>query len=109
MKEFKEKLEKCLSFAAEKNLKLKTKKFIIGSEVEFGESVLTAEKVQKEELIFIPKGKRINAFEELRKPKNKHDSQVFSGMLSSLSKLNPTVALEITLDSWTLTQVVIKN
>ena len=39
---------------------------------------LEAEKVKKEELIFIaPKGKRMKAFEELRKPQNKHDCQVF--------------------------------
>ena len=70
----------------------------VGSQVEFGGSVLTAEKVKNEELIFIaPKGKRMKAFEELRKPQNKHDCQVFSGMLSSLSKWNPTVALEIPL------------
>ena len=63
--------------------------------------MLTAEKVKHEELIFItPKGKRIKAFEELRKPKNKHDCQeVFSGMLLSLSKWNSTVALEIPLIS----------
>ena len=45
-------------FAASKNLKLKTKKFIVGSEVEFGRSVLTVEKVKNQDRIFIaPKGK----------------------------------------------------
>ena len=59
---------------------------------------LEAEKVKNEELIFIaPKGKRMKAFKELRKLQNKHDCQVFSGMLSSLSKWNPSVALEIPL------------
>ena len=66
LKEIQEKLEKFLSFAAEKNLKLKTKKLIIRSQVEVGGSVLTAERVKNEELIFIaPKGKRIKAFEEM--------------------------------------------
>ena len=56
------------------------------------------EKVKNEELIFIaPKSKRIQAFAELRKPANKKDCQIFSGMLSSLSKWNPTVNLEIPL------------
>ena len=74
LKELQENLEKFLSFASEKNLKLKTKKFIIGSQVEFRGCVLTAEKIRNEELIFIaPKGKRIKAFEELRKLQNKHD------------------------------------
>ena len=85
LKELQEKLEKFLSFAAEKNLKLKMNKLIIRSQVEFG--VWRAEKVKNEEPIFIaPKGKRIKAFEELRKPQNKHNYQAFSGMLSSLSK-----------------------
>ena len=60
--------------------------------------MLSAEKVKNEELILIPpKGERIKAFEELRKPERKHDCQVFLGMLSSLSKWNPTVAPEIPL------------
>ena len=63
MQELKQKLGKFLSFAAEKNLKLKTKKFIIASEADFGGSMLTAEKVKNEEVIFIaPKSKRINTF-----------------------------------------------
>ena len=41
MDELEEKLKKFLQFAAEKNLKTKTKKFVIGSQVEFGWSVLT--------------------------------------------------------------------
>ena len=89
-------LEKFLQFAAKKNLKLKTKQFVIGSQVEFGGSVLTMEKVKNQELIFITRrGKRIKAFEKLRKPQNKKDCQIFNGMLSSLSRWNPTVALEI--------------
>ena len=52
-----QKLEKFLKLAAKKNLKFKTKKFVIGSEVEFGGSVLTVEKVKNQEPIFItPKG-----------------------------------------------------
>ena len=85
---------KFLKFADIKNLKLKKKKFVIGSELEFGGSILIMEKVKNEELIFIaPKSKRIQAFAELRKPQNKRDCQVFSGMLSSLAKWNPTVNL----------------
>ena len=56
------------------------------------------EKVKNDELIFIaPKSKRIQAFAELRKPACKKDCQIFSGMLSSLAKWNPTVNLEIPL------------
>ena len=68
MVKLEEKLEKFLEFAAKKNLKLKTKKFEIGSQVEFGGSVLTVVRVKNQELIFItPKGKRTKAFKELRK------------------------------------------
>ena len=98
LQELEEKLVKFLKFAETKNLKLKKKKFVIGSELEFGGSILTVEKVKNEELIFIaPKSKRIQFFAELRKPQNKKDCQIFSGMLSSLAKWNPTVNLEIPL------------
>ena len=48
MIELEQKLEKFLQFAATKSLKLKTKKFFIGSEVEFGGLVLTVEKVKNQ-------------------------------------------------------------
>ena len=54
--------------------------------------------MKNQELIFTtPKGKRIKAFEELRKPENEKDCQVFRGKLSSLVKWKPTIALEIPL------------
>ena len=57
--------------------------------------MLCRRKVKNQELIFItPKGKRIRAFEELRKLRNKKDCQIFSGMLSSLAKWNPKINLE---------------
>ena len=56
------------------------------------------EKVKNQDLIFTTlKGKGIKAFEELCRPENKRDCQVFSGMLSSLQRWNPTIALEIPL------------
>ena len=56
-----------------KNLKLRLSKFMVGSEIEFGGSVVTVEKVQNQDLIFItPKLKRIRALEELRKPQTKN-------------------------------------
>ena len=79
LQELEEKLVKFLKFAETKNLKLKKKKFVIGSELEFGGSILTVEKVKNEELISIaPKSKRIQAFAELRKPASKKDCQIFS-------------------------------
>ena len=98
LEELEQKLVKFLEFAASKNLKLKMKKFMVGSEVEFGGSLITVEKVQNQDLIFItPKSRRIRALEELRRPQTKKDCQVFAGMISSLQRWNPTVALEIPL------------
>ena len=63
--------------------------------MEFGGSVVTVEKVQNQDLIFItPKSKRIRA---LRRPESKRKCQVFSEMISSLQRWNPTVTLEIPL------------
>ena len=78
------------------------------SEVEFGGSVLRVDKVKTQELIFItPEGKRIKAFEELQKPQHKKDCQIFSGMLSSLSKWNLTVAIMMKLQ-WKIFQALMK-
>ena len=58
LEELEQKFVKFLEFAASKNLKMK--KFMVGSEVEFGGSLITVEKVQNQDLIFItPKSKRI--------------------------------------------------
>ena len=85
LEELEQKLVKFLGFAAFKNLKLTMKKFMLGSEVEFGGSVVTVEKVQNQDLIFItPKLKRIQALAELRKPKTNKDCQNFAGMISPL-------------------------
>ena len=55
-----------------KNLNLRLSKFMVGSEIKFGGSMITVEKVQNQDLIFItPKLKRIRALEELRKPQTK--------------------------------------
>ena len=71
---------------------------MVGSEVVFGGSLIMVEKVQNQYLILItPKSKRIRALEELRRPQTKKDCQVFAGMISSLQRWNPTVALEIPL------------
>ena len=72
IQELETKLVKFLEFCKSKNLKLKRSEFMIGSEIEFGGSIVPVEKVQNQDLIFItPKLKRIRALEELRKPQTK--------------------------------------
>ena len=98
IQELETKLVKFLEFAKSKNLKLKRSKFMVGSEIEFEGSIVTVEKVQNQDLIFItPKTKRIRALEELRRPQTKKDCQVYAGMISSSIRWNPIVALEIPL------------
>ena len=87
-----------MAFCKEKNLKLSPNKFFISEEVEFGGSTVSSEKCANEDLLFIsPKNKRIKSLEELKKPQNKKDCQVFCGMLASLQQWNPSLPLEIPL------------
>ena len=56
-----------------------------------GGSNIIVEKAMSGDLIFIgPRGKRLKAFEELKKPANKKDCQIFAGLLGS----NPIISLE---------------
>ena len=58
---------------------------MVGRDIEFGGSVVTVEKVQNQDLIFItPKTKRIRALEELRRPQTKKDCQVYAGMIDEM-------------------------
>ena len=94
MVELEQKLEKFLQFADKKTPKLKTKKFVIGSEVEFGGSVLTVEKVKNQELIFItPKNQGFQGALSTRKqggaylPSNKATRVAGSNPLELVSAL----------------------
>ena len=81
--EIEKKLTNLLEFCQSKNLKLNPTKLVISEEVEFGGTLILAETVRNEEVIFIgPKSKRIKAFTELKKPTCKHEVQVFCGMLA---------------------------
>ena len=60
LEEVKRKLTNPLEFCASKNLKLNPSKLVISEEVEFGWTVISAETVRNEDVIFIgPKDKRI--------------------------------------------------
>ena len=81
----KKELELFLEMCKKKNLKLKTSKFRVGEEVEFGGTIISSETVGKDTVVCIlPKNARIQAFQNLKKPKTKRDVQVFCGMLASL-------------------------
>ena len=85
-----------MDFCKLKNLKLNPDKLLISEEVEFVGSVISAETIQQENIIFIgPKDKRIKAFSELKKPTSKKEVQIFCGMLASLQKWFPSLPLSI--------------
>ena len=65
LEELQSKLSNLMDFCKLKNLKLNPDKLLISEEVEFGGSVISAETIQQENIIFIgPKYKRIKAFSE---------------------------------------------
>ena len=96
LEEVERKLTNLLEFCASRNLKLNPNKLVISEEVEFGGTVISAETVRNEDVIFIgPKDKRIKAFAELKKPTCKREVQVFCGMLASLQAWFPSIPLNI--------------
>ena len=96
LEELQDKLNNLMEFCKLKNLKLNPSKLLISEEVEFGGSVISAETVKQEEIIFIgPKDKRIRAFQELKKPTSKKEVQIFCGMLASLQNWFPSLPLNI--------------
>jgi len=81
----KTKLERFLTLCKKKNLKLKTSKFCVGEEVDFGGAIISSETVGKETVVCVlPKNQHIQAFQNLKKQKTKTDVQAFCGMLASL-------------------------
>ena len=72
LKELKLKLENFLSFAKDKNLKLKPSKLQIGEQVTFGGALISAELVKNEKVVCVlPKDQRIQAFYDMKKPQTK--------------------------------------
>ena len=67
MQELEEKVLNLMLFCKDKNLKLNPEKFLISEQVEFGGSVISAETVRDEDVIFVgPKNKRVRAFQSLK-------------------------------------------
>ena len=78
--------------------RLNTSKFRIGEEVEFGGTIISSETVGKETAVCVlPKNERIQAFQNLKKPKSKRDVKVFCGRLASFQNWNPSIPMHITL------------
>ena len=94
MEDLKGKLVTFLNFCHTKNINLKTSKFLISTEVEFGGCLISKETLS--DSVFIePKQNRIRAFEELKKPTTRKELQVYAGMCSSLQSWFPAIPMVI--------------
>ena len=79
-------------------MKLKPSKMVIGEEVEFAGTAIRAETVENEDVVSIlPRGKRVKAFMDLKKPETKKEIQVMCSMLSSLQQWNPSLPLNLSM------------
>ena len=91
LEEVEKKLSNLMEFCKSHNLKLDPNKLVISEEVEFGGTVISAETIKHEDVLFIgPK-----AFAELKKPTCKKEVQVFCGMIASLQSWFPSLPLNI--------------
>ena len=85
LQELEEKVLNLMLFCKDKNLKLNPEKLLISEQVEFGGSVISAETVRNEDVVFVgPKNKRVKAFQSLKRPTNKKEMQILCGMAASL-------------------------
>ena len=67
---------------------------MIGEEVEFGGALITSETVGSKNVVnILPKSERVQAFQNLRRPRNKKEVEIFCGMMTSLQKWAPHVPL----------------
>ena len=74
------------------NLKLSPSKFTLSTAVKFGGTIISAEKIKDNSIIFLdPPDNRILAVTEMERPKNKKDVQRLCGMISSLKPWFPSI------------------
>ena len=86
-------IEKLMKLCSRINLKLAPSKFVLNTSVKFGGTVISAEKIQNNSVIFLdPPDKRILAVTEMEQPKSRKDLQRLTGMISSLRAWFPSVS-----------------
>ena len=87
MEELEVQIEKLMHWCRQINLKLSPHKFKLDTQVKFSGSVITAEKVRNETLIFIdPPDLRIQALADMPRPNTKKELQTLCGCIYSLQK-----------------------
>ena len=83
LKEMEIKLHKLVDFCTKKNLKLAPSKFELGKEVTFGGTKISAHTLSSTNCIFLePTDHRVEALQEIARPENKKEVQIFCGLIS---------------------------
>ena len=78
-------IKKLVKMCRKINLKLAPSKFSLSTAVKFGGTIISAEKIKDNSVIFLdPPDSRVLAVTEMATPKNKKDLQRLCGMISSL-------------------------
>ena len=74
------------------NLKLSPSKFALSRAVKFGGTVISAEKIKGQEIVFLdPPDQRVLGITEMPPPSCKKELQSYCGMISSLKQWFPNV------------------
>ena len=85
-------IDKLAKLCQKINLKLAPSKFTLNTAVKFGGTIISAEKIKENSVIFLdPPDNRILAVTEMERPKNKKDIQRLCGMISSLKPWFPSI------------------
>ena len=96
LQDLEEQIEKLMHFCKKINLKLAPSKFCLNTSVKFGGTIISAEKVQNNSVIFLdPPDKRILAVTEMERPKTRKELQSLTGMISSLRAWFPSVRFAV--------------
>ena len=89
-------IEKLMKLCSKINLKLAPSKFVLNTAVKFGGTVISAEKIKNNSVIFLdPPDKRILAVTEMERPKTRKDLQRLTGMISALRAWFPSVRFAV--------------
>ena len=87
-----EQIDKLAKLCKKINLKLAPSKFSLSTAVKFGGTIISAEKIKENSVIFLdPPDNRILAVTEMEQPKTKKDVQRLCGMISSLKPWFPSI------------------
>ena len=92
LKDLEAQIDKLAKLCKKINLKLAPSKFSLSTAVKFGGTIISAEKIKENSVIFLdPPDNRILAVTEMEKPKTKKDVQRLCGMISSLKPWFPNI------------------